>query len=181
LKKAMNIYMKPDRNILFSIRRGRSELSAIARRTAAEAFGEGGVFVPEGHLVIARRFNAGMPAPFSQVPKGRLKSRLSNKIQTKIRPLPTKNEYQTFTRTRIGGLRRISVHPSDYKRTEAKNISHLYEQKPSKSLGKSPKIGPQNTLKTMQILSTNQACQAIPFPSANGGRLADGAAIKLAL
>jgi len=30
-------------------------------------------FVPEGHLKIARRFNAGMEAEASRVPKGRLK------------------------------------------------------------------------------------------------------------
>ena len=31
-------------------------------------------FVPEGHLKIARRFNAGMGSRASQVPKGRLNS-----------------------------------------------------------------------------------------------------------
>jgi hypothetical protein len=31
-------------------------------------------FVPEGHLKIARRFNAGMASRASQVPKGRLNS-----------------------------------------------------------------------------------------------------------
>jgi hypothetical protein len=46
------------------------------------ALAKEGAFVPTGHLVIARRFNAGISAPFFRVPKGRLKSSLSDKIQT---------------------------------------------------------------------------------------------------
>ena len=36
-------------------------------------FGNSEMDVPEGHMKIARRFNAGMPATPGQVPKGRLK------------------------------------------------------------------------------------------------------------
>jgi hypothetical protein len=38
--------------------------------------------VPKGHLVIARRFNAGIPAPFPQVPTGWLNLLKFKPIQT---------------------------------------------------------------------------------------------------
>jgi hypothetical protein len=66
----------------------------MGRDSRAEAFGEGGLphnhlgayaplaDVPKGHLVIARRFNAGIHAPFPQVPTGRLNFLKFKPIQT---------------------------------------------------------------------------------------------------
>jgi hypothetical protein len=74
----------------------------------------------------------------------------------------------------VGVSKRISAYFGACKRIKAKNLHAKMSQKPSFLLGKFAKTGPKNPSKNVQISRTNQACQAVLFPLAHGGPLANG-------
>jgi len=111
---------------------------SLSRASCARLF-YSSALVPEGHLVIARRFNAGTPGPLSQVPKGRLKS---NQNPT------TSNPKILVSRLHSSGL---LAHSSATKRCQAHQGGKYFVPETAKtleSLGKSAKMSPIKPKKT---------------------------------
>ena len=107
--------------------------------------------VSEGHLVIARRFNAGSPGPLSQVPKGRLKSNQN--------PAPS-NPKILVSRLPSSGL---LAHSSATKRCQAHQGGKYFVPETAKtleSLGKSTKKAPKTPLKNCKKYATFATTQA---------------------